>query len=322
MWFQGKEWNKTREKLIKVLETLPDLEGKPLVVALSGGSDSVFLLTALASLEGKYEYELLPVYIHHHFQKENDLFERIANVVSQKIGKECKTLHAKPVPKKTNAEDWMRKERYKLLEEYRKKTKASYITVAHHQDDQAETILAHLIRGCGIWGLRGMKPVSKKVIRPLIFCSKKEIKELLHSTTLPYYNDRTNYSSEYQRNKIRHKLLPYLEDNYNPKAIQHLAQLAETVREYGENIDKERKDVLKKLEFKKKGKQFSVNYSLWKSLSPFWQKEIMWYLATMNDKEVSFDTVQKICTFVKSGKGEFRTREKKIKVTGDRIAFD
>jgi len=117
-----------------------------------------------------------------------------------------------------------------VLERHRRQKNAEYIAVAHHQSDQAETVLAHIIRGTGLRGLRGMLPVRNKIIRPLLHTSKKDIECLIHSTDLPYYNDRLNYPSAYQRNKIRHDLIPYLEKEFNPQITARLSKLAENAR--------------------------------------------------------------------------------------------
>jgi len=124
----------------------------------------------------------------------------------------------------------MRNERYRLLENYRKKTSAAYVAVAHHEDDQAETVLAHIIRGCGLKGLAAMPFRRDKIIRPIIGISKADIDILMKQTDLPYYNDKLNYSLDYQRNKIRHELLPYLKKNFNPQISSCLAKLADAAR--------------------------------------------------------------------------------------------
>jgi len=230
MWFQGKNWKKTRQNIINTLNTL-DVEESRLVVALSGGKDSLFLLTALSSLEDKYNFELLPVHINHKIQKENRLFENIAKTQAEKLGKVCNVLEINTVDKKKNLEEELRDKRYELLEKFRKKNKAKYVVTAHHLDDQAETILAHIIRGSGVQGLKGMKVKNRKVVRPILNTSRAEIEKLIHSTNLPYYEDRMNYSKDYQRSKIRNILIPLLEKEFNPKTSKSLAKLGKLVRE-------------------------------------------------------------------------------------------
>lgn len=230
MFFQGRIWRRTSQQIIKILNSLPDIQECKVVVGLSGGMDSVFLLAALAQIRKKYRFEILPLHVEHNLLAEDKSYSRLARKISGTIGFECSVATAKPCPPKVNKEDWMRNERYRLLESFRVKQKASYIAVAHHASDQAETVLAHIIRGSGLKGLQGMQPVREKLVRPLLNCSKKDIESLLRISKLSYYEDKLNYSKIFQRNKIRNELIPYLEKEFNPQIIQRLAKLAENVQ--------------------------------------------------------------------------------------------
>jgi len=227
MFFKGNVWRKVSQNIIKQLNSLPDIKECGMVVALSGGQDSVFLLAVLAELDKKYKLALFPLYIQHKLIPENRTYCQMALLAAQKLGLSCAVLTIKPKPKKVNLEDWMRNERYRLLENYRKKTGAAYVAVAHHEDDQAETVLAHVIRGCGLKGLAAMPFRRDKIIRPILAVAKADIDILMKQTDLPFYNDKLNYSLDYQRNQIRHELLPYLKKNFNPQISSSLAKLAE-----------------------------------------------------------------------------------------------
>lgn len=230
MYFQGIIWRKVNQQIIKILNTLPNIEGSRVVVALSGGMDSVFLLAALMQIQKKYKFTLLPVYIDHKIQPEANLFRKIAEYVSLNMDLPYSVFAIKKCPKGRNLEDWMRDERYRLLESFRKKQKANFVAVAHHASDQAETVLAHVIRGTGLKGLEGMQPVRGTIIRPLLNCAKKDIESLMRTSKIPYYEDKLNYSKQYQRNKIRHDLIPYLEKEFNPKITARLTKLAEVAQ--------------------------------------------------------------------------------------------
>jgi len=231
MLFSSEIWRGTSQKIIKHLNTLPDIRESRIVVALSGGQDSVFLLAALTELRRKYRYELLPLHVNHKLIREDVLYMKLAILTAGKLGWGCALATIKPRPDGKNLEEWMREERYRLLEKYRKKTKAGYVAIAHHENDQAETVLAHIIRGCGPKGLSGMPFRRGKIIRPIIGVPKTDLDTLMRGTNLPYYNDKLNYSLDYQRNKIRHELLPYLKRNFNPQISSCLAKLADFARE-------------------------------------------------------------------------------------------
>jgi len=226
MFFKGNVWRKVSQVIIKELNSLPDIKECGIVVALSGGQDSVFLLAALEELKKKYKLRLFPLYVQHELIPENQTYCQVARLAAKKLGLACEVLAIKPKPDKGNLEDWMRRERYRLLEGYRKKTGAAYIAVAHHEDDQAETVLAHIIQGCGLKGLAAMPFRRDKIIRPALGVAKADVDLLMKQTGLPYYNDKFNYSPDYQRNKIRHELLPYLKKNFNPQISSCLAKLA------------------------------------------------------------------------------------------------
>ena len=230
MFFQGKIWRRNSQKMITNLNSVPGISQSGIIVALSGGLDSVFLLLSLSQLQKKYHWRLFPTYVNHHYLNEDDFYGKIATLLAQKLNLPCSLLSARSCPPKTNLEDWMRRERYRLLEIERKKQKANFIAVAHHQSDQAETVLAHIIRGSGLHGLQGMSLLHRKIIRPLLDCPKEEITLLMHSTNFPYYNDKLNYCLNYQRNRLRQKFIPYLEKNFNPQITKKLAKLAKITR--------------------------------------------------------------------------------------------
>lgn len=230
MFFQGPAWRKVSQQMIKEFNQLPNIKDSRVILAFSGGQDSVFLLAAMDQIRKKYRFDLFPMHIEHNILPEDKTYSQLANKSALTIGYECNFAPAKKPLKGENLEDWMRKERYRLLENFRKKQKAEYIAVAHHASDQAETVLAHIIRGTGIKGLKGMLPVRGKIIRPLLPVAKRDIEELMHISKLPYYEDKLNYSKKYQRNRIRHDLIPYLEKEFNPKITERLTKLAENIQ--------------------------------------------------------------------------------------------
>ena len=114
--------------------------------------------------------------------------------------------------------------RYQIL---REESNGGKIAVAHHRDDQSETLLFHMVRGTGIRGLAGMLPEKDGIIRPLLCVGRAEIEVYLQSVGQEYCVDSTNADTAYARNRIRCELLPWLRDNMNPRVSEHLAELAE-----------------------------------------------------------------------------------------------
>ncbi len=139
--------------------------------------------------------------------------------------------------------------RYKWFEEIREQFNYKYIATAHHQDDSIETFFINLIRGTGISGLHGILPKNGKIIRPLLFANKEQIVSFAKNNKLEYREDSSNNSDKYVRNKIRHKLIPLLQE-LNPNIHQTIAndikRLSDTERVYKTEISNQHSKIIKK----------------------------------------------------------------------------
>lgn len=117
--------------------------------------------------------------------------------------------------------------------------------LAHHQNDNAETLLWNLSRGCGLKGIGGISPVDGKYIRPLLGVRRQEIEEYLKENNIDYCTDETNLEDHYTRNRLRNHVIPYLEREINPRAVSHMADTdganADSVGIYGRGSGKMQK---------------------------------------------------------------------------------
>lgn len=275
----------------KVLRTVKKYnlfsEKDRVVVAFSGGPDSVSLTHLLWSLRNKYQFKLHLVHFQHGLRdkqaenKDLKIVENLAEKLSLPLTVKRISVQKVARKKKTSIEETARNLRYQYLTKFAKKYKFNKIATAHTLDDQTETVLFNLIRGTGLTGLAGI-PVSRKennikIIRPLLKVTKKEILQYLEKENLSYAQDLTNLQLDYTRNRIRNELIPLLE-KYNPQIKKHLAHLAETIA--GDKVDAEKKldkilsNLLKKekrkikldlrrfLEYNKKVQTGMVNYLL------------------------------------------------------------
>lgn len=201
----------------KQLSHLPPF--KKVVVGVSGGADSV----ALAYVMLQLCYDVTIAHLNHSLRgKESDADEEFVTqlartwnvpIVTQKIS----------IPKKGNLENTARKLRYDFLEKIRIEKSAKYIAVAHHADDQTESILMHIQRGAGLRGLCGMNLVTNNIIRPLLTLHKKEITDYLASEKLTYRTDSSNFDLKFKRNYLRHAVLPKIRqgnDDFETKLLQ------------------------------------------------------------------------------------------------------
>ncbi len=204
------------------------------LVALSGGADSTALLLSLNKLcsEGKIG-GLFAAHLNHGIRGESALRDQrfcAALCGRLSIPFNTETVDAPAYAKESgqSLEQAAREMRYAYLERSRIRFQADVIATAHHQDDQAETLLLHLIRGSGLTGLCGMQPRNGAVIRPLLGVSREEIMSFLHESGEAYCEDETNADNAALRNRVRHELMPALR-TYNPAIAQTLGKTAELI---------------------------------------------------------------------------------------------
>lgn len=212
--------------------------GDGVVVGLSGGPDSVFLLYALYTLQGRMGFTLRAVHVHHGIRgAEADRDEAFSEKLCAKLDIPFQAVHvaapAYAAQHGLSLEEAARILRYEALEAARQQlgqTRAAWIAVAHHLDDQAETVLHNLVRGAGLRGLAGMENRRNHVIRPLLSIKREDILKWLKQNDIPYVTDSTNADPHYTRNRIRSTVLPELRE-INPEASAHIAHSAALLRE-------------------------------------------------------------------------------------------
>ena len=219
----------------------PDLGKKRLLLAVSGGADSVALLRGMLALQQEFHLELAVAHLNHQLRgvdSDNDvrwLNEQCAQLQIKFFSGE-QNISAIAAESRTGIEETARKVRYDFLRNIASENNFSHIAVAHHADDQAETVLHHFLRGTGIAGLAGM-PFSRKLeegiqlIRPLLHIRQTEIKNYLQEIDQPFLEDATNQENHYTRNRIRNQLLPLLKEEYNQNIEAALLRLSTQAEE-------------------------------------------------------------------------------------------
>lgn len=222
-----------------------------IVLGISGGPDSVFLLEFFVKLKKKYNLNLIIAHVNYALRgKESEKDQELVEALAQKYFLEMFVLKPK-LPKKIS-ENYLRDVRYDFFEKIRQENNFDSIAVAHTMDDQVETFLMRVIRGAGMNGLQGMKYCSGKVIRPLLGISKKEILEYLKANKIKFRIDQTNLESKFLRNKIRNELIPYLEKNFNPNLKKTIFNSANSISEdYTLISELTKKNLMKDLSVKK-----------------------------------------------------------------------
>jgi tRNA(Ile)-lysidine synthase len=212
------------------------VQGDHLLVAVSGGADSVALLQILTRLANEYRLRLTVAHLNHGLrgaesQREEVFVRRLSNEMGTVCI--CKTVDIGSLQRGRgrSLEEIGREERYRFLDEAAERCGAAKIATGHHRDDQAETVLMHLLRGSGPDGLRGILPIrAGRLIRPLLDVGRAEILEFLRSEGVPYMTDSSNVSPVFLRNRIRAGLIPELTANYNPRLVAGLCHTADIIR--------------------------------------------------------------------------------------------
>ena len=213
--------------------------GDRVIAGVSGGADSVFLLRLLAYLAPQRGFLLRAVHVHHGLRETADRDMRFTEELCASLGVPCSTVRAdvRALAAKTGMglEEAGRTARRRAFEdaasgwEAEEEGQSAYpvaIALAHHMEDQAETVLFRLCRGTSLTGLAGMRAHSGRYIRPILPLTRAAIEETLIAEGAAWCTDETNDSDAYARNRIRRAVLPVLEETVNPQSARHIYELA------------------------------------------------------------------------------------------------
>ncbi len=228
-------------------------EGDTVLVGVSGGPDSVALLHSLVTLGPKWSLRLVIAHLNH--QLRGAIADQEAAFVGRlaaSLGIPCeigsKNVAEYGAEHRLSLQEAARVVRYAFYDEVAAKYSASKIALGHHADDNAESILMHLLRGTGPLGLTGIPPVRHgRIIRPLIGLIRKDILAFLELGGFEYMRDHSNIDTKYLRNRIRHELLPHLKERYNPNTVSALNRLASILRDEEDFWDQEVRRTLQDL---------------------------------------------------------------------------
>lgn len=223
--------------------------GDRVIVALSGGADSVCLLVVLKELSNVLKLELKAVHVHHGLRgEEADRDSHYAREISQRLGVafSCVRVDAALYAREhgMSVEEAGRHLRYQILEKERLDFFGTKIAVAHHRDDQAETILYNLFRGTGLKGLGGMRPVRDRIVRPLLAVGRAEILAYLEEKGISYCEDSTNAQTDYVRNRIRARILPEIREQVNRRAGENILHAGEMAAQADAYLEKQAEGIL------------------------------------------------------------------------------
>ncbi len=300
-------------------------EGDRLLVAVSGGPDSLALLVALHTLSSAEGFALYCCTVNHHLRKEAANEATFVQSVCRELGVTCTVKHA-DVPAWRSAhgeseETAARILRYEALRSAAKEAGCSKIAAAHHRDDQAETVLYHLLRGSGSAGLAGMRPVNGDIIRPFLCVTRQEINKFLKTLPWEPCHDETNDVPNAMRNRLRLLLLPELR-RYNPRISDALCRMAEIMASENDYIEAETEKL--EMEVKAEGELLWTEAALWKALPDALARRLLRRIwLRCGGKTPEFEEMERLRPFLcRAVSGKWTSAAGTVaKISGGRVLF-
>ncbi len=237
--------NKMFSRVIETINKFNMLSpGDSVLISISGGPDSVFLTYFFSMIKNKYKLKLYAFHLDHMTRdgdstKDAEFVENFCSDLKIRLFSDKIDVQKWCIERKMNFQEGARILRKSLLEKYVMENSIDKIAIAHNSDDNLETFFMNLLRGSGLKGVSGIKPVNGNIIRPLINSSKKEIIYFLDSGKINYHIDKTNLEVKYLRNKIRNILIPELENEFGISFKNNVLNTVETLRTVNNYIEAE-----------------------------------------------------------------------------------
>ena len=233
-----------------------------ILLGISGGADSTALFHFFLSLKEKYRFTLFVAHVNYHLRgRESDLDEYFVKKLCKENKIPCLVLASHP---KQYDENTLRTIRFSFFEKLQKKYTCNSIALAHHQDDQAETLLMRLFRGSGLYGMRGMQPKNPPFIRPFLFISRDDILTYLKQNNFSFREDASNKDIRFTRNYLRHTIIPLIQKDIQPNLTTLLSQ---TALQFAEDDSSLQAMLKEKFSCKQISQGVSFSLKNWHSLS-------------------------------------------------------
>ena len=277
-----------------------------IVLGVSGGPDSLFMLNILNNLKEKLHIKLIVAHINHKIREEANSEEKFVKDFCQKIGVEfySKGIEVEKYANnnKIGLEEAGRKIRYEFFEEVCKETGANKIAVAHNKNDKIETMIMHLLRGSGISGLQGIQPKSNnKIIRPIIEIERSDIEKYCEEHKLEPRIDKSNFDNTYTRNRIRNVVIPYIKQEFNPNFIETMTRLSEVITEENLYLNSLTETEYKKILLQKSANEIVLDLKKFNQLDNIIRKRIILYTVSIlrgssqGIEKIHIEDIVKLC---------------------------
>ena len=322
----------------KILDTINEYNliesGDTVIAAVSGGPDSMCMLNVLNNIKENLKIkEIVVAHVNHMLRKEAEEETKFVEAYCKEnnIRFFVKYVDIKKIAKdnKQGEEETGRKARYDFFEEVAKKVKADKIAIAHNYNDNAETILMHIMRGTGISGLIGIKPYRDgKYIRPIIKCSRDEIEDYCKKQKLNPKYDKSNKNNEYTRNRIRNKLIPYISKEFDANIVETLNRLSEVVLQEDDFMQmivlKEYNDLL----IKEERNKISIDVKKFNKLHEYMKSKVILFIidklfgSTQGIEKIHIKDIIKLCSNNIGNKYLTPNKNVKIFIKSGTVSFE
>lgn len=211
-------------------------KGDSIVSAVSGGSDSVFMLEMLLAIKDDYDLKIIVSHVNHGLRgaealRDEDFVKKLAEKNGLIYEVEHIDMAAYAKEHSLTCEEAGRKLRYLFFEEIKDKYKADKVAIAHNKNDVAETTFLNIFRGTGLDGLESIPLRRDFYIRPILCFEKSEILDFLKENNIRYVDDSTNFTNDYKRNMIRNEIIPFIKKNFNENIVSSMSRLASIAKE-------------------------------------------------------------------------------------------
>ena len=300
--------------------------GERIIVAVSGGIDSMVLLDVLHAVRSEFSLTLAIGHCNHQLRgNESDEDEAFVRSTAQRYGIECyieQTNTAKIADtEKKSLQETARELRYAFLQKLRSSSGFNVIATAHHADDNTETMLFNMFRGAGVQGLSGIPAMRKDacIIRPLLFATRNDIASYAQEQDIQFREDSSNANPEYTRNYLRHTLIPSIREHINPNLTATLQRTSELFNQLEEYIEEESKKVVGTVVIAESKEEIILDLGKFHLLQIFLQEYLLQQFAKrIAVGEIDFGSVKMLHRLSRGATGSSLTLGNTVSVYKDR----
>jgi tRNA(Ile)-lysidine synthase len=297
-----------------------------LILAVSGGLDSMVMLDAISTLRRDFNLSLIVAHFNHQLRgHESEADEAFVRTAAKRLEIECYVEHANThtaaEAARTSIQETARNLRYAFFAKLRSSLGFHKIATAHHADDNAETVLFNLVRGTGVHGLSGI-PIRRpdiSVIRPMMFATRDEIRDVAKKKEIAYRTDSSNLSKDYTRNYIRHEIAPRIRENINPNLTLTLRRSSELFHHLDEFLQQQATALEREVIVRSSGKETVFNRDVLLRQHVFMQEYLLFLAVRRHTRlETDFGTIRAMMSICRNETGSSTTVAKDIVFFRDR----